>query len=80
MNFVKQLKAVDTIGNYSKFQILLIVPHYFEVKRFSKCLAVLRGQNGLMCLAAKGALACLLLEHVEATSFAIQHFGASKDD
>ena len=34
--------------------------------------AVLRGHNGLMWLAAKGALACLLLEHVVATSFAIQ--------
>ena len=32
-------------------------------------LAVLRGHNGLV---AKGALACLLPEHVEATSFAIQ--------
>jgi hypothetical protein len=34
-------------------------------------LAVLPGHNGLMWLAAKGALACLLLEHVVAGSFAI---------
>ena len=33
-------------------------------------LAVLRGHNGLMWLAVRGALACLLLEHVVAASFA----------
>ena len=35
-------------------------------------LAVLRGHNGLMWLAAECALACLLLEHIVAASFAIQ--------
>ena len=39
---------------------------------FFRSQAVLRGHNGLMWLAAKGALACLLLEHVVAASFAIQ--------
>ena len=43
-------------------------------------LAVLRGHNGLIWLAAKGALACLLLEHVIASSFAIQLLAVSKDD
>ena len=43
-------------------------------------LAVLHGHNGLMWLAAKCALACLLLEHVVAASFAIQLLAASKDD
>ena len=36
--------------------------------------------NGLMWLAAKGALACLLLEHFVAASFAIQLLAVSKDD
>ena len=40
-------------------------------------LAVLRGHNGLMWLAAECALACLLLEHVVAASFAIQLLAAS---
>ena len=35
-------------------------------------LPVLRGHNGLMWLAAKCALACLLLKHVVAASFSIQ--------
>ena len=43
-------------------------------------LAVLRGHNGLMWLAAKVALACLLLEHVVAESFAMQLLAANKDD
>ena len=43
-------------------------------------LAVLRGHNGLKWLAAECALACLLLEHVVAASFAIQLLAASKDD
>ena len=43
-------------------------------------LAVLCGHNGLMLLAAEGALACLLLEHVLAAPFAIQLLAASKDD
>ena len=37
-----------------------------------RSLAVLRGHNGLMWLAAKSALVCLLLKHVVAASFAIQ--------
>ena len=45
-----------------------------------RSLAVLCGHNGLMWLAAKGALACLLLEHVVAASFAIQLLTANKDD
>ena len=43
-----------------------------------RSLAVLRGYNGLMWLAAKGALASLLLEHVVAASFAIKLLAASK--
>ena len=43
-------------------------------------LAVLRGHNGLMWLAAECALACLLLKHVVAASFAIQLLAASKVD
>ena len=39
-------------------------------------LAVLCGHNGLMWLAANRALACLLLGHVVATSFAIQLLAA----
>ena len=56
-----------------------------KIKHF-RSLAVLRGHIGLMWLAAKGALACLLLEdivaaeHVVAASFAIQLLAASKDD
>ena len=50
-----------------------------KIKHF-RSLAVLRGHNGLMWLAAKGALACQLLEHVVATTFAIQLLAASKDD
>ena len=60
----------------------------FQTIRFSSLvknqtlliLAVLRGYNGLMWLAAECALACLLLEHVVAASFAIQLLAASKDD
>ena len=40
--------------------------------QYNRSLAVLRGHNGLMWLAAKATLACLLLEHVVASSFAIQ--------
>ena len=43
-------------------------------------MAVLRGHNGLMLLAAKGAHACLLLEQAVAASFAIQLLAASKDE
>ena len=50
-----------------------------KIKHF-RSLAVLRGHNGLMCLAAKRALVCLLLEHVVAASFVIQLLAASKDD
>ena len=50
-----------------------------KIKHF-RSLAVLRGHNGLMWLAAIGALACLLLEHVVAASFPIQLLAASKDD
>ena len=41
--------------------------------------AVLRGHNGLMWLAARDALECLVLEHVVAASFAIKLLAASKD-
>ena len=42
-----------------------------KIKHF-RSLVVLRCRNGLMWLAAKCALACQLLEHVLAVSFAIQ--------
>ena len=45
-----------------------------------RSLAVLHGHNELVWLAAKSALACLLLEHVVAVSFAMQLLAASKDD
>ena len=51
--------------------VLCCAMRVFETIRFS-ILAVLCGQNGLMWLAAKGALSCLLLEHVVAASFASQ--------
>ena len=41
---------------------------------------VLRGHNGLMWLAAKGGLTCLLLKQVVDASFAIQLLAASEDD
>ena len=64
-------------------------PRVFQTIRFSSlgknqtlsisgC--VLRGHNGLMWLAAEGAVACLLLEQVVAASFAIKLLAASKDD
>ena len=48
-----------------------VFPPSGKIRHF-RSQAVLRGHNGLMWLAAKGALACLLLEHVVAASFAIQ--------
>ena len=51
----------------------------WKIKHF-RSLAVPRGHNGLIWLAAKGPLACLLLEHVVARSFAIQLLAASRDD
>ena len=39
-----------------------------------------RGHNGLIWLAAKGALAFLLFKHIVAVSFAIQLLAASRDD
>ena len=46
-----------------------------------RSLAVLSGHNGLMWLAAKGALECQLLQKdVVAASFAIQLLAASKVD
>ena len=68
--------------------VLCCATRVFQTIRFSSLgknqtlsiLAVLRGHNGLMWLAARGALACLLLEHVVAASFAIQLLAASKDD
>ena len=60
--------------------VLCCATRVFQTIRFSSLrknqtlsiLAVPRGHNGLMWLAAKGALACLLLEHSVAVSFAIQ--------
>ncbi|XP_071791679.1 AP-4 complex subunit beta-1-like isoform X1 [Asterias amurensis] len=68
--------------------VLCCATRVFQNIRFSSLgknqtlliLAVLRGHNWLMWLAAKGALACLLLKHVVAASFAIQLLAASKDD
>ena len=47
-------------------------------KAILRSLAVLRGHTVLMWLAVKGALACLLLEHVVAGALAIQLLAASK--
>ena len=68
--------------------VLCCATRVFQTIRFSSLrknrtlsiLAVLRCHNGLMWLAAECALACLLLEHVVAASFAIQLLAASKDD
>ena len=79
---------VGAICELSCALVLCCATRVFQTIRFSSLgknqtlsiLAVLRGHNGLMWLAAKGALACLLLEHVVAASFAIQLLAASKDD
>ena len=62
------------------FQTIGFSPLWKNVKHF-RSLAVLSGHNGLMWLAAKGALECQLLQKdVVAASFAIQLLAASKVD
>ena len=57
-------------------------PPLGKLQRHFRSMAVLRGHNGLMLLAAKGALACLLLDYIDidASLAAIQLLAASKDD
>ena len=60
--------------------IMIIITQHCLNDQTLSILAVLRGHNGLIWMAAEGALACLLLENIVATSFAIQLLAASKDD